>query len=307
MARKPQSRGGKAKSSAKISAKTNVGLGASVGYNIKKEIKQNIPQDVTRARAAAWLQLISPLTEWAGLKSDELRFRREALRLQREETLTRIANSIKRNKVVAKTPIPTKFMVSFLEKASLEAPDDPLVELWARLLASAANNYGSHHLHFVALINQMDAKQAQLLEDLIGTESAREAELAMDHISIALTNVHSMGSLRDDFREKEVWSADEIEAKVWHHLNRIAVEPVHASFDIRTSGQADPLDGYYDIEVASNYQDQLQVDYAILESLRLIELVETGFFDINNFSVTLVYYHLSTLGLEFAKACGLVK
>src|SRR6266567_3089259 len=51
---------------------------------------QQVPADVTRAKAGAWLDLISPLTEWAGLKGDALRHKREMLRVQREDVLAEI-------------------------------------------------------------------------------------------------------------------------------------------------------------------------------------------------------------------------
>jgi hypothetical protein len=44
-----------------------IDVGATASYEISKKVTQEIPEDVTRARSWAWLDLISPLTEWAGL------------------------------------------------------------------------------------------------------------------------------------------------------------------------------------------------------------------------------------------------
>ena len=63
---------------------------ASAKFTRKRIIQESVPADVTRAKATARLDLISPLTEWAGLKGDELRQKRVQLRLQREDVLTRI-------------------------------------------------------------------------------------------------------------------------------------------------------------------------------------------------------------------------
>lgn len=54
---------------------------AKAVFERKKSITEVIPPDVTRAKAGRWLDLISPITEWAGLKGDALRFRRAQLRI----------------------------------------------------------------------------------------------------------------------------------------------------------------------------------------------------------------------------------
>ena len=45
---------------------------AKATYSRKKTIMENIPEDVTRAKAGAWLDLISPLVEAAGRKGDAI-------------------------------------------------------------------------------------------------------------------------------------------------------------------------------------------------------------------------------------------
>lgn len=170
----------------KISAIAEAKLGAT--YAVKKSVKEVIPPDATRAKIASWLDLISPLTEWAGLKGDELRLKRDVLRLHREETLSRIASSIsaKGPIILGQSKVPNKFIVNFLEKASLENPDDELVDLWANLLISAAESYNPHQVHFINVISQLTAKQAKLFESVVGTKSVRELEMAGDIIEYGL-------------------------------------------------------------------------------------------------------------------------
>jgi hypothetical protein len=64
---------------------------------------------------------------------------------------------------------------------------------------------------------------------------------------------------------------------------------------------------YYDIDVPTNYRDQDEVDYSILEAVGLIRRVETGFFRVADWSLSLTYYHLTDLGFYFSKACGIVR
>ena len=54
---------------------------------------------------------------------------------------------------MGETKISNKFIVNYLEKALLEDKDDELVELWANLLISAAENYNPLQIHFVSVIS----------------------------------------------------------------------------------------------------------------------------------------------------------
>src|SRR5215468_8206172 len=152
---------GRKKSTPRISATAKAEVTAKAVIQRKKTVSEIIPLDVTRAKNSAWLDLISPLTEWAGLKGDELRFKRTQLRLQREDVLSKIVESA-RDKIKDPSqnekPIPNKFLVPFLEQASLEDPDSSLVDMWASLLASAAKTYSSHHIHFVSIISHLSPK-----------------------------------------------------------------------------------------------------------------------------------------------------
>lgn len=81
---------------------------ARATYQRKKTITETIPPDVSRAKASAWLTLLSPITEWAGLKGDALNFKRRLLRVQQEETLVRVAKAVRAKLVGEKVlhPIP---------------------------------------------------------------------------------------------------------------------------------------------------------------------------------------------------------
>ncbi|HWA48884.1 MAG TPA: hypothetical protein VG742_11450, partial [Dongiaceae bacterium] len=63
----------KKQSKPKLGATAKLEGVVSARYSRNHSIKETIPADVTRAKTGAWLDLISPFTEWAGLKGDELR------------------------------------------------------------------------------------------------------------------------------------------------------------------------------------------------------------------------------------------
>jgi hypothetical protein len=287
-----------------VGATAKVAAVAKASYTRKKTITEVIPPDVTRAKASAWLDLISPLTEWAGLKGDELRFKRTQLRLQREDVLAEIVHrgreKIGRLEGVNK-PIPNKFLVPFLEQASLEDPDSSLIDMWASLLASAAKEFSSHQVHFVSIISQLSSKQGEILKSLVGTESAHRCELAMDNIrgyfsgpNIRRTIEMLVGKLPE---QTDMAFCEAISSE----LNHIGIEVDFAAAENRNTQD------YYEIEHEySVYADDDEVDYSILEAVGLIRRVQTDFFKAGNWDVTLIYYHLTELGFYFCKACGII-
>src|SRR5262249_23731203 len=110
---------GRIKATAKIEAVAR----ATATYQHKKTVTEVIPPDVSRAKAHRWLDLISPITEWAGLRGDALRFQRDQLRIRQEASLERLAASI-RDRMQGQHvlhPLPPKILVPALEGASLES------------------------------------------------------------------------------------------------------------------------------------------------------------------------------------------
>ena len=291
------------KSSPRLGATAKIEASARASYSRKKTTTEIIPPDVTRAKTGAWLDLISPLTEWAGLKGDQLRYQRAQLRLQREDVL---ADIIKRahqklgRAYVQSRPIQNKFIVPFLEQASLESPDSFLTDIWASLLASAAKEFSSYHIHFVSVISQLSPLQGQIFEKLLGTKSAKDLELANDNLWMNFSINAIRRTVARLVADLPVASTESFFESIVELFNHVGTEVVHAA--------AEELDthDYFEIPIPSNYRDENEVDYSILEAVGLIRRVETDFFDVGNWALTLTYYYLTPLGYHFARACGLV-
>jgi hypothetical protein len=278
-------------------------------YEVKKRVTQHIPDDVTRSRNSAWLDLISPVTEWAGLKGDELRARRDALRLQREDVLSKIIEqAMPKLKFISGTALPNKFTVPFLEQASLEAPESSLIDLWSDLLVSASEKFESYHTHFVSIIARLSAKQADLFKQLIRVESQHDLEIALDNIHTWYTQYRIRSLVYRGLHEvvtksREELTADQINDELRNILAQPGIDPVYASFDF-PSGKSQP--DIYEVEADwAIYRDEHEVDYSILEAVGLIRRVES-YFEIAAVDFQLIYYHVTDLGGHFARSCGLV-
>lgn len=281
---------------------------AKATYQRKRITTEIIPPDVTRAKTSAWLDLVSPLTEWAGLKGDELKLRRAQLRLQREDVLAEIVKrarvGLKQSNIELK-PIQNKFLVPFLEKASLEDEKSSLIDMWAGLLVSAAEGGSSQHIHFVSIISQLSQKQGELFAKIVRTKSEQVLGLAMDNIrplefhaireTIATALDPALNSIPVEFGPLASAIVDE--------MNCIGVEVVYGDFGIGSR------DNYIEINFENDdiYSDEVEIDFAILEAVGLVRRVEVKFTLREVYSISLVYYHLTSMGFHFAKACGLVK
>jgi len=297
-----------AKASSNAAASAKIEAVARASYQVRKSVTEVVPPDVTRAKAGAWLDLVSPLTEWAGLKGDQLRHKRELLRLQREDTLSEIIQrASERLRAPAGTisPIPNKFMVQFLERASLEEPNSDLVDLWANLLVTASEQYSSYHVHFVNIISQISPKQGKILRSILGTENAETLVLAMDNVSSYFQSYCIQSTIERSY-EKKFGRHNRVDDRefcgfVIEEMGRCGIAIVHASAE-RLQTEA-----YFDIDFeGSAYTDESEVDFSILEAVGLIRRVETEFFECGPYVMVLTYYHLTNLGFHFAMACKLV-
>lgn len=133
--------------------------------------------------------LFRPFSERQGLKAD-------LIRLQREDVLIEIAKKVYRRLQIENavpSPVPTKFLIPFLEKASLEDKDGYLIDRWADLLTSSSMHPESAHPRFVQILSELGAAEARLLRDiaLYKEDNVREMKPQLDR--------HTFVGLPDNF------------------------------------------------------------------------------------------------------------
>lgn len=290
--------------SPKISATAKLGAEAKLLVENKKITTEVVPEDVSRAKASAWLDLVSPLTEWAGLKGDELKAKRNLLRVHQEVTLTEILIDARQRISKRGTlgqDVPLKFMVPFLERASIESDEKELKNLWSSLLASAFVDYKPEYIHFCSIISQMSTSQAEAFVKLIGVEKTSQLESGYDNIQM----YYNQPSIASYLRKKIEESSAKDKGRLVDRLVRdIVINPgvmyIHSAVDF-IGGE------YVDYEYESGYEDDDETDYSILEALGLIRRVDSDFFPTKLGEMTIMFYHITQLGVRFATACELVK
>lgn len=131
-----------------------------VGLKASAEIKTEIPSHETGRLVSALVDIIRPFTEARGLKADQIR-------VQREDVLFEIASKARRRaelEGLQLNPVPTKLLVPFMEKASLEGSDESMQERWASLLNSATKSYQARQLTFVEILSRLSSDELTLVE-----------------------------------------------------------------------------------------------------------------------------------------------
>jgi hypothetical protein len=280
-----------AKPSLKAEATAKAELVAKATYQRKHSTTEVIPADVTRARAGAWLDLISPITAWAGLKGDQLQHKRELLRIQQEAVLYKIARSAKRKLVeqnIDVVPIPTKFLVPFLERASLEDESSDLCDRWSDLLVSAATEYDPSMIRFSAILGEIGAGEVNLLNRMVreprGTRRLNHIE---DVPHVFFQNV------LDRFISNEV-QPQETEEELCNAILRAYEYP----------GTAWPFLGVGDWDFSNlSWTDKDDAIASNLVSLGILHLIESVDGSIGEFSWYGRVYAVTAFGLRFLLAC----
>ena len=144
---------------------------------LEAKVSTEIPAQSMGRFVDAVIDCPRPFSEGRGLKGDQIR-------LQREEVLIKVAQKARQRMEIENQPIhplPNKFLVPFLEKASLEEIDSVLVDRWADLLAASSMDPVSAHPRFVQILSEITGNDVDLLR------------------AIALNGIHNTSHPEDAF------------------------------------------------------------------------------------------------------------
>ena len=156
----------------------------------------------------------------------------------------------------------------------------------------------SRRNYFEALIGTKVRNTLELGWDKI--ESYLQSSKIHEHIKQELNQVVNLSELSDDNLSDILDKISEV-AGTW--LNSVGVEFVYGdvgSYINREDMRQISCDW-------SEYADDNEIDYEILLALGLIQRVDTGFMLIDRFEFTFEYYHITPLGVGFARACKIVE
>jgi hypothetical protein len=142
--------------------RSNSGVRIDVGASVEAKLTAEVPPTAMGRLVDAVTDSFRPFSERRGLRADQIR-------LQREDVLIEIAKKARERLAIeggATAPIPNKFLIPFLEKASLEDPESELCNFWANLLVQASKAFDPKLAVYIDILSRIGPKDAKLLRDI---------------------------------------------------------------------------------------------------------------------------------------------
>jgi Abortive infection alpha len=261
--------------------------------------------------------------ELGALLADQVRF----IRWKNAERILRRAAQFAKARGIKPNEVPVKFLVPFLEKASLEDWKDnkAVIDMWAHLLTSAISGYQSRQILYIDILGKLssaDAKLLSLMHKRIRSESLYDEE----DIDVDLWNIgdceevtettrlrleKKKDALLKDFGPQGL-SAPIFASRLHERLIKRAsrssswredIVPVY--FDLNFYYDKESLNGMSGPLEKGFYLDSIMnlVGFKLLErftvSARLLDAIDLR----KELRATVVWICLTSLGLDFIRAC----
>jgi hypothetical protein len=133
--------------------------------------------------------------ELSGYLADHIRF----FRWKSAVRIIERANEFSKKKKIDPKKVPIKFIVPFLEAASLEdtARGAAITDMWASLLASTIDKHQSRHTAYIDVLRRLSPKEAKFL--LRTYKMITEADYLDEDFDPDLSNVGDKRAIREDF------------------------------------------------------------------------------------------------------------
>jgi hypothetical protein len=206
------------------------------------------------------------------------------------------------------SPIPLKFLIQFLEKASLEDADSPLVDRWADLLVSSSMQPESAHPRFVQILSELGADEAKLLRDITLYKSDCVKDLKRQ------LNRFTFSGLPDNYRQtfaRIKLVNDDPETKYKEFVCKmmcLIAGPGSSVTDVHVIGKRDDsslmgFDMSAGQQPANIRQGRNRFYIDLLCSLHLLDHYNVRVPRPDFESVEISYVQLTPLGLEFLRKC----
>jgi hypothetical protein len=273
-----------------------VDVGASAKLNV--ELKTEVPKESSGRLLDSLTDLIRPFSEKRGLKAGRLR-------LEREEVLYEIAVRARKRielERTAVTPIPNKFLIPLLERASLEdLSDKKLLDMWSNLLATALTQKVELLGQYTDILSHLTGGQARLFEEIVSktlpTDGSKTKTGHFIDQYYYLNQTGLPGSLQ---KHSALKRAKSFAKRVWEEIDGIGVA-------IDTVSIYDNEKSSNDVTFLGNrnlYRDELFLDFENLCRLGLLDKTELKNVAIGRYSVDAIYYLVTPVGIDLFACCN---
>lgn len=260
------------------------------------QIKTEIPKESSGRALDALTDLIRPVTESFGLVGDKIA-------LHRQKVLHEIAKRTKKRLEMLNKdakPIPPKFLVPLLEKASLEdVNDEKMIDMWSNLLATSATENVELLGQYTTILAEITSSQVRLMERILRLNEGetQKAGIFIDNFyylnqsglpaSIAkFSHLDSIESFADSL-------AGEFD------INGVALDCINIFFQDESRGA-----GMSVTSPDGVYSDAQFYDFENLTRLGLLAKCEVKQYKVGLFDVDAHYYAVTPVGIDLYACCN---
>lgn len=271
-------------------------------------IKTEIPSEEAGKALNAVTDVLRFFSEPMGLVADHVR-------VHREDVLLKIARKTRERLIidgVTPNPVPNKFMVPFLEKASCEDIESELLDLWAALLANASKAYVPSSVAFVQMLAELGTAEISFLNNIVsniesidfGDDPDLWRLMGLEETIELNQNLIPLGPINPNEKTKEFWANwENYQTKIGPRVILKIEVPAFFGYEKKDG----PTIGSIGQRTKIAMDNSLSID--LLERQCLISR-HTKQFPLNTsskLSVDIEFVSITALGLEFAKRCSLKK
>lgn len=243
---------------------------------------------------------LSPFSEGLGYIGDVLRYYRQDSALR---SIAR-ATEISRQLGIPLKPVAPKFLVDWVEKASLESPDDlEITNLWAGLLVSAARSSSANHYVFKRILSEMTKEHVQFLAEFCEHDFLNSTPFA------GATDFSEWAKLVEEKDTPLV--VDDIEAHLHASFNKFENNRLRVRhYEIATYQKfmldKKIIDKKINSEIdeyRKNYIVKFFIDCGIMSEISAFIPLECKVIENTNTRIQITALHLTEFGVLFMEAC----
>ena len=284
-------------------------LPVKIGASANLDVKTEIPPEVTGEAIQAVLTALSPFTEGMGIVGVHLRVHRERVLLK----IAKIVRERAEIEGIELGPVPPKFLIPFIEKASCEDLESELLEMWANLLAQASTEYDSSLITFCDIISSLGKREAEALKTI--AQGMKRIPSLEAHNPIAIHRESFLRQLEPNFVHLlDAPGASEY-GKILDEIQNISEQTIgiEVLFCImpQSPNGTSPIPLFEEVPDQAYLHSGFHLDFPlstdILQRENLVAIREARYysnFDQNKFNpFTIGYAELTNLGLGFVDIC----
>lgn len=276
------------------SDKTDLG---AAGFPVNVNINTELPPNSSGRTLDALTDLLRPLSEGLGLIGDKIQ-------LQRQKTLLEIAKRTKKRLTFLEKPIrpiPPKFFLPLLEKASLEdVRDDTLINMWANLIATASTENVEMLGQYVNILSNIVPKQVVILEEMFDFDD-QEGTYDAGHLNDNYYYLNQTGlpgtiNRYSHLKDPKIFAENLLKEL---RIKGVAIDTI-AVYLIDSAGGDDVAISCPD----GIYADSKYLDFENLLRLGLIDRTEIKQHKVGIFDIDVHYYVVTPVGIDLYACCN---